>query len=293
METLDELMMELFDANPEQIQEALRTHGILHVRLAMLGIASSKKELSPLYYGYPPGVFISYKWEGKAMQEYVLAISSHLRGRGYKVFLDIEELDTDADNYTSVPQFIVSLQDCFYYILLLTKKTADYITARNHKTSWIFDEYQHAVRLVNAGKLLPIPLLLEEEGITDFFSREKTIDLTQDRNDYTKLDDLLPPINESLSEDELRVLKKCLEDFDSTFVREKFSEALAILLNFRQFQDTFDHQFRLMLYAIYTANQELLNGVVGKLQERLPAQWIAHLYSGYCQQHGIPNRLSK
>jgi hypothetical protein len=292
MITLQELMVELFDANPEQIQAAVGEHGSLPVRLAMLGIAASKRERSPFYYGYPPGVFVSYKWDGESMKQYVTMLASHLRGRGYSAFLDIENLDADADNYTSVPQFITTLQECVYYVLLLTEKTADYITARNGKTSWIFDEYQHAVRLVNAGKLLLIPLLIEEGGITDFYTHETVIDLSQNRYDYTKLDYLLPQNNESLTEEERSVVKKCLDDFDSTFVQEKFPEALAILLNYRQFSDIFDHQFRFMLYAIYTANQELLNGVMSKLQERLPDKYIAHLYSGYCKQHGIPNRLA-
>ncbi|HEY0004365.1 MAG TPA: toll/interleukin-1 receptor domain-containing protein [Pyrinomonadaceae bacterium] len=288
---LEELMIELYDANHEQIQAALREYGTLPVRLAMLGIASSKKESSPFYYGSPPGVFISYKWDGEPMRQYVTALASHIRSRGYRVFLDVEELDENADNYTAVPQFITSVQECSYYVLLLTEKTADFITARKHKTSWIFDEFQHALRLVNAGRLLLVPLLVEEGGINDILTREMVIDISKNLYDYTKLDHLLPPNNQSLSEAEKSVLEKCLDDFDNTFLQEKFSEALAILLNHRQFSDTFDHQFRLMLYAIYTANQELLNGAMRKLQEHLPEQAIAHLYSGYCKQHGLPNRL--
>jgi len=131
---LEQLMLELFDANPEQTQAAVREHGSLNVRLAMLGVASSKRESSPLYYGYPPGVFISYKWDGEPMKQYVTALASHLRGRGYRAFLDADELDADADNYTSVPHYITSVQECVYYLLLLTQKTADYISARHGKT---------------------------------------------------------------------------------------------------------------------------------------------------------------
>ena len=292
MLTLDELMIELFDATPEQIQAALREHGSVAVRLAMLGVASSKRESSPFYYGYPPGVFISYKWDGEPMRQYVKALASHIRGRGYKVFLDVEEMDEDADNYTLVPQFITSVQECVYYVLLLTEKCAENITARKRPPSWIFDEYQHALRLVNAGKLLILPLLLEEGGTTDFFTRERVIDISKDRHDYTKLDDLLPPNPQSLSEEEKGLLKRCLQEFDGTFVQEKFAEALAVLLNYRQFSETFDQQFRLMLYAIYTANQGLLDGVMNRLRERLPDNVVSHFYSGYCEQHGIPNRLA-
>ena len=293
MRTLQELMAELFDADQDRIQAAAREHGTLSVRLAMLGIASSKKASSPFWYGYPPGVFISYKWDGEAMRSYVLALASHLRGRGYSPFLDVEELDARADNYFSVPQFIVSLQECVYYLLLLTERTADYISARGGQTSWIFDEWQHAVRLVNAGKLVLIPLLLEEGGTTDLFTREMVVDLSGDRYDFSALDALLPPGRRSLAEPERVLLARCLDEFDRVFLQEKFPEALAVLLNHGQFSELFDHRFRLMLYALYSANEGLLNASLTKLHEQVPEKVVAHLYSGYCAQHGIPNRVTR
>jgi TIR domain len=289
---LQEIMLELFDAGPEQIAGAVRKYGDLPVRLAMLGIASTKKEASPFFFGYPPGVFLSYKWEGEPMQLYVQALSAYLRGRGYRPFLDVENLGETASNYFAVPQFIVSLQECVFYLLLLTEKTADFITMRKHKSSWITDEYQHALRLQNAGRLLLVPLLLEKGGTTDFFGPDLVVDLTQNRYDFTKLDSLFPQGNRPLTDAEQNLLKHCLEDFDGLFLQERFSEALAVLLNKNlQFSGTFDHQFRMMLYAIYTANQPLLKGVQKKLCEFVPEKGLAHLYSGYCKQHGIPNRL--
>ena len=107
---LQDLMVKLFDATPDQIRAAVREYGSLSVRLAMLGVAASKRVNSPLYYGYPPGVFISYKWDGEPMKQYVKTLATHLRSRGYRAFLDVDELDANADNYSSVPQFITSLQ---------------------------------------------------------------------------------------------------------------------------------------------------------------------------------------
>jgi hypothetical protein len=292
MITLQEIMAELLDADADRIAAAVLTYGPLPVRLAMLGIASTKKGESPVYYGYPPGVFLSYKWEGEAMQSYVKALASYLRGRGYLPFLDIENLDSNADDYFAVPQFITSLQQCVYYLLLLTEQTADYVTARKHKTSWIFDEYQHAVRLVNSGRMILIPLLLEEGGITEFFGRDRVVDLSRDRYSFDRLDSLFPPGNPSLTEAEQRVLRQCLDDFDRVFLQEKFPEALAVLLNNLQFSNTFDHGFRMMLYAIYTANQDLVSGTLNKLYQSVPEKVVVHLYSGYCEKHGIPNRLA-
>ena len=284
-------MQELVDATPEQIPAAVRKYGTLSVRLAMLGIASAKKGENPFYYGYPPGVFLSYKWEGESMRSYVTDLASYLRGRGYQPFLDIENLDESADNYFAVPRFITSLQQCVYYLLLLTAQTADTITARKRKTSWIFDEYQHALGVVNAGRMILIPLLLEEGGTTEFFGRDRVVDLTGNRRDFTRLDSLFPQGNPTLTEAEQSTLRQCLESFDRVFVQEKFPEALAVLLNCRQFSHTFDHMFRLMLYAVYTAKQDLLNGVLDRLYQYAPSNVVAHFYSGYCKKHGIPSRL--
>ena len=192
-----------------------------------------------------------------------------------------------------MPQFIVSLQECVYYLLLLTERTADSITGRGRQTSWIFDEYQHAVRLVNAGKLVLIPLLLEEGGNTDVFRGEMVVDLRRDRYDFGALNALLPPGRPSLAERERVVLARCLDGFDRVFLQEKFPEALAVLLNHGQFSELFDHRFRLMLYALYSANEGLLNAALSKLHGQVPEEEVAHLYSGYCAQHGIPNRLTR
>jgi hypothetical protein len=64
METMRDLMIELDGADRETVNRIAWEKGSLPVRLAMLGLASRRKEESPLWWGYPPGVFISYKWDG-------------------------------------------------------------------------------------------------------------------------------------------------------------------------------------------------------------------------------------
>lgn len=180
MEDIKNLMTQLKGANQDKVNQIAWEKGSLPVRLAMLGLASERKNESALWWGYPPGIFIGYKWEGKRMQDTVAEIKEYVNGLGYQVFLDIENLDKDADSYFKIPEFIVSLQECTFYILLLTELSADMITARKRKTTWIFDEYQHACRLVNGGRLFIIPLLLEPKGVTNFFTRELVIDLTSE-----------------------------------------------------------------------------------------------------------------
>jgi hypothetical protein len=220
MESIQDLMAELDGADEETVKRIAWEKGSLPVRLAMLGLAAIRKGRSPLWYGYPPGVFISYKWAGEPIQKLVLALAGHLRDLGYRAFLEVENLDEDADAYFQIPQFITSLQDCTYYLLLLTELSAGLMTGRKGKTTWIHDEYQHALRLVNQGRLVLIPVLLEPDGTTEFFGRDDVVDLTADQRDFRKLENILPPDPVSLTEREIDELSRAVQKFDGVFLRE-------------------------------------------------------------------------
>ena len=95
-------------------------------------------------------------------------------------------------------------------LLLLTELSADLMTARKGKTTWIHDEYQHAVRLVNQGRLVLIPVLLEPGGTTEFFSPDNVVDLTADQRDFRKIDSILPPAPLALTERQIEELSRAV-----------------------------------------------------------------------------------
>ena len=165
MDDIKSLMIELDGADPETVDRIAYEKGSLPVRLAMLGLATIGKGERSLWWGYPPGVFIYYKWDGELTRGLATDLADHVRGLGYRAFLDVENLDTDADAHFEIPQFISSLMDCNFYVLLLTRHSADLIFARGRRTTWIHDEFQQAVRLVDSGRLIMVPVLLEREGL--------------------------------------------------------------------------------------------------------------------------------
>jgi len=181
------------------ISEMVKQYGNLSVKIALLANASIKKLFNPYWIGCPPGIFLSYKWNGPASKDYVQQLHDYLVGLGYHVFFDRNELSEDADTYTDVPAFISNVANYQYYLLVLTEKTADYITARKGKTSWIFDEYQQAVALVNQGRMCLVPVLVEAGETTAFFTNENTINLVNDIYNFKKLDDLFTPISFNIS----------------------------------------------------------------------------------------------
>jgi hypothetical protein len=290
MENIEDLMIELDGADPETVNRIAWEKGSLPVRLAMLGLASVRKGVSPLWWGYPPGVFIGYKWDGKPMHDLVVGLAEHIRGLGYRAFLDAENLDQDADAYFQIPKFITSLQDCTFYVLLLTELSADMIAARKRKTTWIFDEVQHATSLVNSGRLFIVPVLLEPKGLTDYFTPENVIDLTATPRDFGKLHSILAPDPIKLSEAEVKELTASVAQFDKLFLYQEWDASDSLLRNSPHLEHTFDHQFRRMLLSIYTADQANLDAVLARLHPVYGSGIVHHLYKGYCTRYRIPVR---
>lgn len=290
MDTISDLMKDLDKADPETVNRIAWEKGSLPVRLAMLGLASIRKGQRPLWWGYPPGVFISYKWEGGPMRELVADLANHIRKLGYSAFLDVENLDKHADAYFQIPQFITSLQDCTFYVLLLTRLSADLLTGRKGKTSWIHDEYQHAVRLANSGRLIVVPVLLEPNGTTDHFTLDNVINLTGDQRAFGALNNILRPHPIALDGGQSDELSTTVEEFDTHFLNERWAESDNVLRRADHLRHTFDHLFRCMLHSIYTADQAGLDAALAQLHPVYGQQIVWHLYKGYCTKHGIPNR---
>jgi len=292
MTNIEDLMIELDGADPETVNRIAWREGSLPVRLAMLGLASIRKQERPLWWGYPPGVFIGYKWSGKPMHDLVVGLADHIRGLGYRAFLDVESLDEDADAYFKIPQFITSLQDCAFYVLLLTESSADMLAARHNKTTWIFDEYQHAGRLTNSGRLFIVPVSVEPKGLIDPFTPQTVIDLTSTPRHFGRLNDILAPNPIELREADVTNLSATVGQFDALFLSQQWDASDSVLRTSAQFEHTFDHQFRRMLHSIYTANQTNLDAILGRLHSVYGWRIVHHIYKGYCDRHGIPNRMS-
>ena len=286
-------MIELDGADPEKVNRLAWEQGSLPVRLAMLGLASARKGLNPIWWGYPPGVFIGYKWNNDSMRTLVVNLADYIRTLGYRVFLDVENLDANADAYCQIPHFITSLQECVFYLLLLTELSADMIDARKHKSSWIHDEYEHAVRLTNAGRLFIVPVLLEVNGMIESLSLQQVIDLTTNQRDFGRLSSVLTPDPIRLSETGITELANAVKQFDGLFLNEQWERSDDLLLATQEFEQTFDHQFRRMLLSIYTANQEGLEAVLNKLYPVYGENLVYHVHKGYCTAHSIPLRANR
>ncbi|MGZ5189424.1 MAG: TIR domain-containing protein [Flavisolibacter sp.] len=256
MITIDEVRKKLEGRETDRayISEMVKQYGNLSVKIALLANASIKKLFNPFWIGCPPGIFLSYKWNGPASRDYVQQLHDYLTGLGYHVFFDRNELSEDADTYTSVPEFISNVANCQYYLIVLTEKTAEYITARTGKTSWIFDEYQQAVTLVNNGRMGLVPVVVEEGGKTDFFTEENTINLVDNIYNFKKLDDLFYPVRFNISPEYRIILSDVLDGFDARLTQQRWQDVADVFDRFILFKNIPDYQFRMLIYSLCQSN---------------------------------------
>lgn len=291
MDDIQRLMVELAGADPATVNRIAAERGSLPVRLAMLGLAALRKRDRPLWWGYPPGVFIGYKWDGAPMTERVRGLADHLRARGYRAYLDVENLDADADAYFAIPEYIARIEECQLYVLLLTARAADLIDARGQKTSWLHDEVRHAFGLVNAGRLNLVPVLLEADGRIDALRGAPHLDLTGGAG-WEALDAVLPAGPLALDEADTEELRLAMARFDGLFLGQQWDAAAAELVRASRFEETFDLGFRRMLHALYTADGPGFEVAFESLCAREGRNVVLHLYRGYCARHQIPVRIS-
>lgn len=294
MATTQELMELLRgkENNPDAIIPIAREYSPLAVKIALLGLACEKRIYNPHWIGCPPSVFLSYKWNGDGSRDYVAKIHDYLVSKGYKVFFDRNELHEDADGFTEVPAYIAHVADCQYYVLILTEKTADYITARHHKTSWIFDEYQQAVSLANLGRQFIVPVLVEENGLADLFARESVIDLTGDAYDFTPLDNLFYPVNFKMPEKVVQTYNDFLDACDVLIFKRQWDKLHDWLNEAVVFKNFPDYQFRVLIYCICTKNEEGYNFSSQYISDFIPYPQISRLLKSYANLYQI-NELSE
>ncbi len=281
--------------DPAAIIPIAREHSPLMVKIALLGLACEKRIYNPHWIGCPPSIFLSYKWNGPQSRDYVAQIHDYLVDKGYRVYFDRNELPDDADGFTHVPSYIAHVADCQYYALILTEKTANFITARKHKTSWIFDEYQQAVALVNQGRQILVPLLVEEGGLTDYFTKDKVIDLTLDIHNFSPLDDLFYPVNFKLPEEMRQTYTDFLDACDVLIIKRQWKELWEWLTQWILFRDFPDFQFRVLIHSICTKNEEVYHYSSKYVADFIPLPQLKRLllsYAGLYQLKELTNMLS-
>lgn len=250
-------MEDLVRENPEEGLKILQKNfGSLSARITMLNIAVKNKLTESHIKNHPPSIFIAYKWEDEAHNQWVKQLANHLKSKGYDVLLDRDHLAEDASSYEEIPQYIAQMVGSDLFLVILTEKYLDFIEARSGKTTWVFDEYQQAVLLHNHGKLNMQAVWKSGDNIPHLFAhRTDTIDMRDGSYDFTKLDNYFPNYDgPSFTTEEKKQFRTFINQFD-TLLNDPTSnpQLLADLLNIHSsFASWYEYRYRLMLFFWHT-----------------------------------------
>jgi hypothetical protein len=120
--------------------------------------------------GYPPKVFISYRWESDELRSWVARLGRHIEQRGFPVFLDQDVEVLRENDPVEIGRFVSVIVDCQIIVCVFTPQYAAGLSPR----LWLFEERQlmnllarRGVRIVRLIKEGPPP---EETMPTDVLS---------------------------------------------------------------------------------------------------------------------------
>jgi tetratricopeptide (TPR) repeat protein len=149
--------------------ELVSKEGKIGLRLALLDDAiHCRAENGEISMHYPLRLFLSYKWDGPAENEWVATLAGKLAERGWDVVFD-RYRDETADR--TVEEFISRIVTCHVFLAVATPQYVAHAINPSENPTWVFDEYQaaiidettfHCIALVPEGSLasdgsLPVP----------------------------------------------------------------------------------------------------------------------------------------
>jgi hypothetical protein len=113
--------------------------------------------------GYPPKVFVSYRWESAVIKDWVAQLGRHIERRGFHVFLD-QDIDALQDNDpVEIGRYISVLVDCQIIVCVVTPQYAVGLGPR----AWLFEERQLMNLLARRGATILRVLRDGQEPVPD------------------------------------------------------------------------------------------------------------------------------
>ncbi|WP_157631856.1 TIR domain-containing protein [Catelliglobosispora koreensis] len=218
--------LESLSAGGLSLDQVVSSFGDARVRAAAMHDRIRELVRRPRSRGYPPWIFISYRWEGPEAKAWVRRLADRLRERGFRVHLDQDELPVSdvGPHGIEIGRFVAQIVDCHYFLRVVTRGLA---VAANHE--WIGEESQLAGWLSEFGQVQidlvkewPAPDAEENsfqvslEDVRGYLHQGKTIsileqmerksilvvDISQDPGDLSALDQVLDYRGLTLSKEE-------------------------------------------------------------------------------------------
>lgn len=244
----EELRVILKGADLATIKEYIKVYGVLTVRLALFHNAVLGKLQLPRIKGYPPGIFISYRWENEEHKHWVKKLAEYLKTSGFKVYFDQFQIESShPEDFREVPLFIATIASAQYALIINSTGYIDRVTARNNETSWVYDEFQQITYLVKAHKLKARGILVNGNEHLKLFDTFNMVDLRNYSENFEVLKNILPFDEVQMYNDSInQQLVELLISIDHHIYQNQIDQALSILTTHHEFIDFYEFKLRKM-----------------------------------------------
>lgn len=144
----------------------------------------------------PPRLFISYRWGMEEQDAWVVRLVRTLESRGYDVVYD-RTVQSQRSEPLPVPDLVGLIAGCTHFVPILTEGYRRRVETQPHaalviEDGWVFDEYQVAVRLGAARRLIFLGVWRSGPAVPSPFTRENACDFRDDAAFEARLDEHFP-----------------------------------------------------------------------------------------------------
>lgn len=144
----------LEDLSEEERRGASQLRSPRHQRLGLTRAAlnSGVRDREAVFrsVGYPPRVYISYRWESDEIKSWAAELARYIEHRGFRVFLDQDIDALEGNNPVEIGHYISVLVDCAIIVCIVTPQYLAGLVRR----AWLFEERQLMNLMARRGAVI-------------------------------------------------------------------------------------------------------------------------------------------
>jgi len=235
--TLDDLLLRK-DGTKRTIKEAAKLYGYRAIWVASLNSEILARNDGVHLQGYPPRIFISYRWENEGIKNWVLNLAQAVKQKGYEVLLD--QFQEKIKSTLDVPKYVSNIADCEYALIVITPGYCEVAGYRSNPVEigtdgWVLDEYQWVLRLSKQNRIKSIGILREGDRYPGGLGVANTVDM-RDSDDFSLINRLLPNYTgPRITSIDRAAIKDGLDKLDHFISMYEYDKALDLLGNYSQY----------------------------------------------------------
>ena len=231
----------------------MRRWGNLRIRRAAMNSAIRDFSQRPRLRGYPPKVFISYRWEDESTMVWARQLARYLRQRGFHPYLDQEHQQNIGADGIGIGKYVARIVNSNIILVVVTPA---YLAGELRE--WLTEEGQVS-RLMSHLSTEIIFLWKEGGELPDWGAAFPVVDMRGNIDDFSLLDKFVDYQGLRFSETEEEELVQLLIDVQVLAEQGEAGTALSFLAKAEKFSGT--EEYRQMLCHLLLHTGRIWEGV--------------------------------